>query len=164
VEGSVPICTVHGAQWHLVRNAVGADVLIVRDRRVLLCRRAIEPYAGRWELPGGFAEWGEHPADNARREAREELGVDVRLTGLLGIYLYPYGDREITQATIFLAETDGEPHPADGEVTEWRWWDPDALPALDELSPGHALPLGDWLASIEGRTPTGLGLDVEPTS
>jgi ADP-ribose pyrophosphatase YjhB (NUDIX family) len=142
-----------------MRNALGADVLLVRDGKVLLCRRAHEPYAGRWELPGGFANWGEHPADNARREAREELGLDVRLVGLIGIYLYPYGEREITQATVFLAEGHGEPHAADGEITEWRWWSPDELPSGDDLSPGHHLPLADWVAGLDEDRPAGLRLD-----
>ena len=39
--------------------------MIVRDGQVLLARRAKEPYAGWWEVPGGFVELGEHPSETA---------------------------------------------------------------------------------------------------
>src|SRR5690348_2288201 len=71
-----------------------AGVVLVRDGRVLLGRRAIEPCKGCWDLPGGFLEAWEHPREGAIREAREELGVEVEPGPLLGIYIdqYPLED------------------------------------------------------------------------
>ena len=53
--------------------------------RVLLGRRAINPGRGLWSFPGGYVDRGE-AVDPALRETREETGLAVRLTGLLGVY------------------------------------------------------------------------------
>src|SRR5256712_8723378 len=55
-----------------------AVALIMRGGRVLLTRRARPPYAGTWDVPGGFLEAGEHPEAGLRRELREELGMRTR--------------------------------------------------------------------------------------
>ncbi|GAA1794282.1 NUDIX domain-containing protein [Planosporangium flavigriseum] len=65
-------------------------MLVVSGDLFLALRRASEPKAGEWELPGGFCDGWEHPADTAVREAREELGVDVELGAFLGMYLTRY--------------------------------------------------------------------------
>jgi 8-oxo-dGTP diphosphatase len=64
--------------------------IILDSDRVLTVLRAHEPRAGRWALPGGFCDGWETPAQAAVREAREELGVDVELTGFVGMYLGDY--------------------------------------------------------------------------
>ena len=48
------------------------------DGRILLTRRAWEPYAGMWDLPGGFLDEDEHPLDGLRRELAEETGLARR--------------------------------------------------------------------------------------
>jgi ADP-ribose pyrophosphatase YjhB (NUDIX family) len=68
-----------------------ASILIVRRGRVLLVRRAVAPARGAWDTPGGFIEAGETAQQAARREAREELGVDVTLERVIGIYPDVYG-------------------------------------------------------------------------
>lgn len=67
-----------------------ANVIIVEEGRFLALRRAIEPKAGLWELPGGFCDGWEHPAEAAVREAREELGVEVALGSYVGAYIGSY--------------------------------------------------------------------------
>jgi ADP-ribose pyrophosphatase YjhB (NUDIX family) len=119
--------------------------LIVRDERALLVRRAGDPYRGCWELPGGFSERGEHPADTARREIAEELGVQVRLTGVLGVYFDPYLD-DVSQVLTFLGEISDEPHPHPDEVCETAWFAAGELPPDDQLVPGHADRVRDWHA------------------
>lgn len=71
---------------HYRNPAPGAGILLIEDHRVLLVRRAHQPMAGFWSLPAGFMEWSEHPCETARREAREETGLDVELTRLFDIY------------------------------------------------------------------------------
>ena len=67
----------------------GSDVLVVgaavvRHGRVLATRRTRPAEAaGLWEFPGGKVEPGEEPAEAVVREIREELGVDVSVTGRL---------------------------------------------------------------------------------
>ena len=70
-----------------------ASVLIENDKgEILLTQRAIEPLKGYWDTAGGFCEEDEHPEIAARREIKEELGVEVELTGLIGIIMDRYGD------------------------------------------------------------------------
>ncbi|NUU22702.1 MAG: NUDIX domain-containing protein [Streptomycetaceae bacterium] len=79
---------------------VAASVAIAdRDGRILLLRRAD---SGNWSLPGGGIEFGESLVACAVREVREETGLDVEITGLVGIYSDPrhiiaYSDGEVRQ-------------------------------------------------------------------
>jgi ADP-ribose pyrophosphatase YjhB (NUDIX family) len=61
----------------------------VHDRRILLCRRAIEPRRGFWTLPAGYLEEHETPEEGARREAKEEAECDIVLDALLAVYAIP---------------------------------------------------------------------------
>ncbi len=65
------------------------EVVLTRDRRVLLTLRAIEPCRGMWHLPGGTVRFGERLAEAARRVARDELGLEVGAPRMLGVIEYP---------------------------------------------------------------------------
>ncbi len=62
-------------------------VALVHDGQVLMVRRKFEPFAGQWTLPSGFMEYGEDPEQTAVRELREELAVEVELTGLVDVLM-----------------------------------------------------------------------------
>jgi ADP-ribose pyrophosphatase YjhB (NUDIX family) len=105
--------------------------------RVLLARRAIEPYLGAWDLPGGFVEEHEHPLDALRRELREETGLEVEPRDFLGVWTDRYGGDSTAQTTLNLfwsaRVTGGEPQAAD-DVSELRWFAPNELPPDRELA------------------------------
>ena len=65
---------------------VATAVVVEADGGIVLGRRAIEPGYGDWCLPGGFVNHDEHPADAAVRECMEEIGAEVELGELLGVY------------------------------------------------------------------------------
>ncbi|HYM83846.1 MAG TPA: NUDIX domain-containing protein [Candidatus Dormibacteraeota bacterium] len=68
------------------RVRVAAYVLLVEDRRLLMCRIAgPEPAAGRWTLPGGGVRFGEEPGAAAMREVEEETGLLVALDGVAAV-------------------------------------------------------------------------------
>jgi ADP-ribose pyrophosphatase YjhB (NUDIX family) len=83
-----PVCGECGFVFYLHPKLV-AITIPVRDGRVLLARRAIEPAHGLWTFPGGYVDWGEDLRTAARREMREEVGLDLAPEGLVGIYSYP---------------------------------------------------------------------------
>jgi ADP-ribose pyrophosphatase YjhB (NUDIX family) len=66
-------------------------VLAVKEGQLLLVRRAIEPYYGYWDIPGGFLEAGEHPEAGAIREMEEETGLVIEPVEILGLYMSTYG-------------------------------------------------------------------------
>jgi ADP-ribose pyrophosphatase YjhB (NUDIX family) len=73
----------------LYRNPVVtvASVVTSADRkRVLLARRAIAPFIGSWNLPGGFLECDETIQEAARRECREETNASTYIVDLLALY------------------------------------------------------------------------------
>jgi ADP-ribose pyrophosphatase YjhB (NUDIX family) len=126
-----------------------ATAVCVDDRgRVLLARRAIEPYLGAWDLPGGFVEEHEHPLDALRRELREETGLEVEPGDFLGVWIDRYGGESTAQTTLNLfwiaRVTGGEPHAAD-DVSELRWFASNELPPDPELAfDCVALALAAW--------------------
>jgi ADP-ribose pyrophosphatase YjhB (NUDIX family) len=79
------VCTACGEIHYLNPKVVVGAVCRWQDR-VLLCRRAIEPRSGLWVVPAGYLESGESTEDGARREAFEEAGARIEITGLLAVY------------------------------------------------------------------------------
>lgn len=97
---------------------------VIRDGngRVLLALRARPPI---WNLPGGSVESGETPWDAAVREVREEVGLDVEVTRLAGVYdRSPDGDPVLVFTCRVLA---GDPTTS-AEAVQVGWFDPADLP------------------------------------
>jgi 8-oxo-dGTP diphosphatase len=125
------------------------STIIVRDGTFLALRRAREPRVGWWDLPGGFCDGSELPADAAVREAREELGLEVRLDRLIGMYKseYFYQDEPLPVLDCFFLATivGGSLRVDPGEATEHGW-----LPL--ESPPEMAFPSMDRvLADLNGH-------------
>jgi ADP-ribose pyrophosphatase YjhB (NUDIX family) len=114
------------------RPLVGVGVVVIKDGRVLLIRRGKPPSAGAWSLPGGRQRLGETVREAARRELREETGVEARLTVLLdvvdSITRDEGGDIAYHYTLVdFLAEWRGGEARAGGDAAEAIWADPDHL-------------------------------------
>ncbi|GAB3159516.1 NUDIX domain-containing protein [Micromonospora sonneratiae] len=125
--------------YRLFVNARPSGGVIVLDGgpgelRFLALRRAAQPRAGRWELPGGFCEGAEHPADTAVREAHEELGVGIVLGDLVGMYVGEYefqGETVPVLDMFFLATLGAGKITLDpAESSDMCWFPLDAPPAL----------------------------------
>lgn len=116
--------------WTFYGNAVPAAAgIIIRGGRVLLTRRAHPPYAGTWDLPGGFLDGAETPEAGMRRELKEELGIEVRDVKVLGFLMdrYGLGGLPILNVVFRVTPEPGPIRPAD-DVSEARWFPLDAVP------------------------------------
>jgi 8-oxo-dGTP diphosphatase len=126
-------CAACGFVTYAHSKPTASAVVYDEDGRVLLARRAHDPQAGKWDLPGGFLEEGEHPLDCLRRELREEAGVGLADEELLGVWMdrYEYKRRLVATLNVYYSARigDGEPEAAD-DVAELRWFDPGELPEL----------------------------------
>jgi len=71
-----------------------AAVVVNEEGEVLLARRAVKPFRGIWNMPGGFLEKDEHPRDAALRELKEETGLEIEITDFIGIFMDKYNDPE----------------------------------------------------------------------
>jgi NAD+ diphosphatase len=105
--------------------------------RLLLARRAYEPFLGLWDLPGGDVDESEHPLDALRRELREETGLEVEPLELFGIWMDQYGPSPDDPWTLNMYWTarplGGELRPAD-DVADLAWFSPDDLPPTEETA------------------------------
>jgi 8-oxo-dGTP diphosphatase len=130
-----PPTTCEACGYALFVNARPTASLVVHDgRRFLALKRAMEPRAGLWEVPGGFCDGWEDPATAAVREGREELGVQVTLGDFLGMYVGSYdfqGERLPVLDCFFLATLDGAEVRLDPrESSAMTWFDLDRPPPL----------------------------------
>ena len=125
-------------------SAPAVQALIERDGRLLLARRAFDPGAGKWDLPGGFLDEGEEPLAGLLREVEEETGLAIEPGAFLGAFIEPYDGRFVLGLTWTAASGDGDP-AADDDVAELRWFGPDELPAAAEFAfPHHPRLLDAW--------------------
>lgn len=106
-----------------------ASVLIVDGDKVLLGKRKYAPAQGMWDVIGGFLEAGEHPEDGARREVREEVGVEIQELKYVGIFMDQYGVAGDPTLNISYVATiqSGVLTPGD-DIEEVNWFPLDDLP------------------------------------
>ncbi len=113
------------------------------DGGILLIQRAIEPSRGKWVFPGGYVDRGESLEHAAVREVKEECGLDVRLTRVLGTYSSP-GNPVILIP--FIGEVTGGALALDDEGLALRSFPPDAIPWNDLAFPTTVQVVRDYLA------------------
>lgn len=91
---------------------VTVDIIIEVSGGIILIERANPPYG--WALPGGFVDYGESLEASAKREAKEETSLDIKLKEQFHTYSDPDRDpRHHTVTTVFIAKGTGTPKAAD---------------------------------------------------
>ena len=133
-----------------LRIGCAATIFDAARERILLTRRTDN---GRWCLPGGAVEAGESVEETCVREVREETGLEVRVTRLIGVYsspdfvvVYSDGNRWQIIALSFEAEVIGGELGLSDETTEFGYFTPDEIKQMDVMD-NHVQRIADALAA-----------------
>jgi 8-oxo-dGTP diphosphatase len=126
-------------QYEFPRMQVVVDILLVRsfatNYEVLLIQRGKDPYKGKLALPGGFVNMDETLEVAARRELKEETGLEVKCLHLLNVYDHPDRDpRDRTISICYGGTLNGEHEPQAGDdaaTAAWVLWTPNLELAFD---------------------------------
>jgi 8-oxo-dGTP diphosphatase len=114
---------------------VGVGAIIIEGGRVVLVKRAHPPLQAEWSIPGGVLEVGELVREAAVREAREETGLIVEPSELLGVYDRVLRDSEkrVQYHYVlidFLCRRVAGDLAAASDAAEVRWFTREELPRL----------------------------------
>lgn len=139
--------------------SVAAGLVVDRVGQILLVRRAIEPCAGQWALPAGYQEIDEELPSTARREVREEAGVEVDVVQLLDLHYVAHVGRRPANVAFFLCRQIGGALKAGDDALGARWFPLAQLPAEMAFDNGvwirQRLAALDWYALAFGADPSG---------
>lgn len=151
--------------YRYARPALAVDCVVFGldddDLKVLLIRRAIEPFLGRWALPGGFVHMDESVEEAARRELREETGIDRAVLEQLHVFSALDRDpreRVVTVAHVALVKLSDHAVRAATDAREAAWFGTDDLPSLAFDHAGIVDMAVDKLRAKVKQTPIGLEL------
>ena len=109
------------------RNKVVKEVgtVPVKENKILLCKRAINPRYGLWTLPAGFLENGETLEQGAFRETLEETNTEVKIQFLYAIFNIP----QIAQVyMLYLADVQHNNFKSTDESLEVNLFDQEDIP------------------------------------
>ena len=138
-----------------MRFAIGVFATVLNDQgQVLLCHRTDCDY---WNQPGGGLESGEAPWEGVVREVREESGLAVEVTKLVGVYSWAGKKDEIIFS--FLCRVVSGTLATSDESDAVRWFAPDAFPP--NTFPEHVNRIRD---ALHGATETLLCIPIGPTA
>lgn len=111
---------------------VGVGMVFVKNGKVLLSKRGMEPRKGIYDIIGGFLNEDEYPEKGILREVKEETDLDVKIEKILGIYRDSYGENEEpTLNIVYIGKIiSGEMKPHD-DISELKWFDLDKTKDLE---------------------------------
>ena len=107
------------------------DGVVIQSNKLLLIKRDIEPFKGKWALPGGHVEYGEKVEEAVVREVSEETGLNTKIEKIIGVYSDPDRDpRGHTVSIVYkLDMIDGELKGGD-DASDAKFFEIDKLPDL----------------------------------
>lgn len=120
------------------RVGVGFGVMILRDGKVLLGKRHSDAEKadselhgeGTWTMPGGKLEHGESFEDGAKRETKEETGLNLNSVEVICVNNDKNEHAHFVTVGLFSNSISGEPQVMEpDEIVEWRWFNFDEIPS-----------------------------------
>ena len=130
--------------WNNPRGASAA--VFLKDNQILVAKRGIEPDLGKYELPGGFVNFGEDPYEACVREIKEETGITINSSDLVlfTAYTCQYMPHVSSLDMLFIVKSwSGEPVAAD-DVASLHW-----KPISFVSSPDFIRPYTDFAERIQ---------------
>lgn len=118
-----------------------ASVVIYKDGKVLMLKRAKKPFREYWVLPGGYINVEETAEEAAIREVKEEVNVEITLEKLIGAYRIDDDPRGINIDIIYSAQGKGNV-VLSSEDSEFKYYKPNSLPEL--IAYKHREAIRDW--------------------
>ncbi len=116
---------------HVARDIVCSGI-VVKDNKVLLIIRGINPEIGKWALPGGYLSWNETAEEAVVREVKEETGIDTKVKRLSSVNTDPHRipSEDLQNVGLFyeLEPLSFELSKQDKEVEDVKWIDLDDIP------------------------------------
>lgn len=123
------------------------DGIVLHEGKVLMLKRAIDPFKGHWVLPGMHAAYGERVEETAKRKFAKEIGVEVEIKDVFGMYSDPDRDpRYHTASVVYILQpksADFKPHEGGEEI---KLFQPDDLP--EKVGFDHRRIIEDFRASF----------------
>jgi NAD+ diphosphatase len=110
--------------------AIATSIALIKNKKILLAKRAIEPEKGKWDILGGFVDAGETIEECVVREMKEETGLDVKIKKYLGSVADVYDGRPSLPVMIEVEMISNNQKPvAQDDVEELRWFSLDEIPS-----------------------------------
>ena len=111
------------------RPKVGVGVLVLKDGKVLLTKRKGTHGKGEWAFPGGHLEYGESIEECARRECREEAGIEIKNVKFVRVSNMKKYGKHYVDIGIVAEWSAGNPEVREPKKTGyWDWYDVENLP------------------------------------
>ncbi len=142
------ICQKCGFKFY--QNAVPCNAVVIENDKgeILLVKRKFDPQKNKWDWPGGFLNGGENFEHSVIREIKEELGVEIMINRLVGVYTdsyeYQHIDFPILCVAVFAKITRGEIKVSD-DVSEYQYFPPTEILNMDLAFKTIKVGISDYL-------------------
>lgn len=136
---------------HYEHRKLSAGARVIKDGKILLVQRGIEPWKGCWHLPSGYMEFDEEPQTAAEREVKEETGFCIKTGNLVDVYTYCDDPRGNGIVLIYDAQLLDGHFMINDETTNARFFSPKDIMQLPLAGMTARQSLQDWIASQSGE-------------
>ena len=115
-------------------RGLSIDAVIIKDDKVLLIQRGVEPNKGFWGTPGGYVGWDESAEDTVKREVKEETNLDVSSLKLVKVASSPSRHPKQVINIVYLTKVEDGNLKHGDDALDAKWFPINNLPeqlALD---------------------------------
>ncbi|MBP9715336.1 MAG: NUDIX domain-containing protein [Candidatus Pacebacteria bacterium] len=113
-----------------LKPMVGVGVMVFKDGKILLGKRLGKHGSGEYAVPGGHLDYMESFEECAKRETKEESGIEIKNIRFLNLFnLKDYAPKHYVSIGLIADWESGEPQVLEKDkIGDWAWYDIDDLP------------------------------------